>query len=263
MLTLKIEQQGCMLAASSGEWETTLVYALQYAPGDQVIVECDQSNVHLLLQLDDAMPPAVVYLTGNRYALSVPFEEKRVAYSPRVFSADRHVLYVRMATSEEIKVRRNLALNPWDAHENTTLYPHAAANVETRGESVFAARNAIDGVKASHDHGPWPFQSWGINQNPDAELTVSFGREVLIDEAVLYLRADFPHDAWWERATLTFSDGSSEIIQLQKTAEGQRFRWTARAVQWIRLHTLIKADDPSPFPALTQVEFWGAEKEQQ
>ena len=27
--------------------------------------------------------------------------------------------------------------------------------------------------------------------------------------------------------------------------------------EWMRLHDLIKADDPSPFPALTQIEVWG------
>ena len=48
----------------------------------------------------------------------------------------------------------------------------ASANVETRGESVFAARNAIDGVKANRSHGAWPFESWGINRQDDAQLTL-------------------------------------------------------------------------------------------
>lgn len=41
---------------------------------------------------------------------------------------------------------RNLAKNVMDQHGETNCYPHASANVETRGEAVFAARNAIDGV---------------------------------------------------------------------------------------------------------------------
>lgn len=54
-------------------------------------------------------------------------------------------------------------LNPYDSHETKGIYPHAQANVETRGEAVFAARNAIDGVFANWSHGEWPYQSWGIN----------------------------------------------------------------------------------------------------
>ena len=49
-------------------------------------------------------------------------------------------------------------------------------------------------------HGEYPYQSWGINQDPKAALTVDFGRPVVI-EIRLTLRADFPHDGWWEEAT--------------------------------------------------------------
>ena len=63
-------------------------------------------------------------------------------------------------------------------------------NVETRGEAVFAARNAIDGVYENDAHGIWPYQSWGINRDPNAALTLDFGRPVTIDELRLTLRAD-------------------------------------------------------------------------
>ena len=155
--------------------------------------------------------------------------------------------------------RRNLALNPYDHVTIRTAFPHAAANVETRGEAVFAARNAIDGQKAADDHGKWPWTSWGINRDRQAALTVSFGRPVVVDEAVIYGRADFPHDAWWEQATLVFSDGSEETLRLEKTGAGQSRRFAPRRVEWARLERLVKADDPSPFPALTQLELWGRE----
>lgn len=260
MLRLKVEHGGSVRAVASGEHEATLVYVPEYVLGDRLIVESDQNNIYLLLQLDDGIAPTFVYLTGNRYELHIPFGESRESYSPRAFAGERHVLSVRLATEDEIGLRKNLALNPWDTHENKTLYPHVTANVETRGESVFAARNAIDGIKAGNGHGPWPFQSWGINQNPKAELIVYFGRDVIIDEVAFYLRADFPHDAWWEEATLDFSDGSSQSIHLTKTESRQSFLLSPRTVCWVRLHSLIKADDPSPFPALTQIELLGTEK---
>lgn len=260
MLTLKIENGDNVLACASQENEVTLTYIPQYEPGDCLTVECDQDNVALILQLDDAMYPAYVYLTQNKYSFSIPFEDKRISYSPRAFTGTHHVLYARIANADEISERKNLAFNPWDCHENQSLFPHSQANVETRGEAVFASRNAIDGIKASHDHGVWPFQSWGINQNPNAELKIDFGREVIIDEAAIYLRADFPHDAWWEKATLSFSDGNDLEVSLIKTPLKQAFEFPAKTVRWVLLHKLIKADDPSVFPALTQIEFYGTEK---
>ena len=62
------------------------------------------------------------------------------------------------------KTYRNLALNVNDQSCSTTCYPHVSANVETRGEAVFAAVNGVDGVTANEGHWKWPFQSWGINR---------------------------------------------------------------------------------------------------
>ena len=126
---------------------------------------------------------------------------------------------------------------------------------------VFAAKNAIDGLVANSGHGEWPYTSWGINRDPNAAWRLDFGRPVVLDEAVVYLRADFPHDAWWREATLRFSDGSRLTLPLEKTGAGQPFPFAPRQAEWVVLDTLIKADDPSPFPALTQLELWGRETE--
>ena len=93
---------------------------------------------------------------------------------------------MRTAEEYEVTAYRNLAKNVMDQHGDHGCYPHAYANVETRGESVFAARNAIDGVLANASHGAWPYESWGINMQDDAELTLEFGRPVDFDKIVLY-----------------------------------------------------------------------------
>ena len=129
--------------------------------------------------------------------------------------------------------------------------------METRGEAVFAARNAVDGVYENDAHGTWPYQSWGINRDPNAALTLDFGRAVIVDELRLTLRADFPHDSYWTQATVAFDDGSREVLQLTKTAAPQTF--TPRTAKSLKLFELKKAEDPSPFPALTQLEAWGTE----
>lgn len=259
-LTLSVENAaGKPLASSSGEGETWLVWDAAYAPGDRLRVEAARPGQFLILSLDDGIAPSFVFCKDASCTYSIPFGEA----THRAFTGTRHYLHVRLAAPEEITARKNLAHNTWATHEPGGPFPFASANVETRGEMVFAAKNAIDGLKANHFHGEWPYTSWGINRDPEAAWRIDFGRTVILDEAVFYLRADFPHDAWWQAGTLHFSDGSSLTVQLEKTAAGQRFPFPARQAEWVVLDSLIKASDPSPFPALTQLELWGTDLPQE
>lgn len=254
-----VNKLGETLLCGQGQNEVILMYQPQYQDGNSIVLECSEPQKFIFLQLDDAMSPSLIYLKDTDFSYPVPFGEKKLCYSQRSFSGERHVLTVREAYPNESAAYRNLAFNPWDYHENISLYPHAVANVETRGESVFAARNAIDGLKANTSHGEWPYTSWGINCNPNAQWKLDFGRKVVLNKAVFYLRADFPHDAWWENATLHFSNGSNLTVELVKTGKPQVFDFDEKAVEWVTLDTLIKADDPSVFPALTQLELYGSE----
>jgi len=239
--------------------EIIMMYEGEYQENDTIVLSADAAGIHVVLQLDDTLPLVLVYLSNGTFRFPVPFAERRASYNPRSFTGKRHVLYARPAKAEEIRAFRNLALNPYDSHGNTALFPHAEANVETRGESVFAARNAIDGLKASNGHGEWPFTSWGINRDPNARFLLAFGRSVSVSQAIFYLRTDFPHDAWWKSATLRFSDGSSLPVSLRKVSGAQTFEFPERAVEWLTVDELVRAEDDSPFPALTQLEIWGTE----
>ena len=249
---------GDLIKEDSNKNHASLVYKSFYNEGDTITFETSKTHAHYVIQLDDAMSPAFVYMTSNSYTFNIPFGDKKVAYSPKSFSGEAHLLTARLAT-EEITSYKNLARNEYDGHSNESCYPHAVANVETRGESVFAARNAIDGILENRDHGPWPYASWGINRQDDAEIIIHFGRKVLTDKIVFYSRADFPHDNWWINALLTFSDSSTLTLDLTKTSEGQVFTFPKKEIEWVKLNNLIKADDPSPFPALSQLEVYGTE----
>lgn len=258
-LSLKVlDKDGNTICVSSGEDYVSLVCTAEYKEGDCIALETSEKNIHVFLQVDDAMGPAFCYITDNVH-YHIPFGEKRISYSPKVFYGNRHHLYARVAREDEVYAYRNLALNVCDQHGDTNCFPHAFANVETRGEAVFAARNAIDGVVANVSHGNWPYESWGINRQDDAEMTLEFGRPVDFDTIVLYTRADFPHDNWWVKATLTFSDGTSQTVEMEKSVESHTFAIAKKGITWIKLGQLIKADDPSPFPALTQMEVYGTE----
>ena len=257
-LALKVlDEHGNTICVSSGEESVSLVHTAAYREGDVIVLESSEQDVHIWLQVDDALGASLCLLKTNVLAFPVPFGEKRVCYSPKVFSGERHYLCARVARADEIYAYRNLALNVCDQHGDTQCYPHAAANVETRGESVFAARNAIDGVCENRSHGAWPYQSWGINRREDAELTVEFGEAVEIDKIVLYTRADFPHDSWWKSATLFFSDDTYIDWPLKKSSQPHILPIDKKRTTSLLLTNLVKADDPSPFPALTQIEVYG------
>lgn len=257
VLSLKVlDKDGNTLAAVHGENFVDLVYAGEYEPGDCIELQSSDKNIHINWQVDDALGPAFIYFKDMEQ-YRIPFGDKRICYSPKVFVGNKHYLYAEVASEAEVSMYRNLALNPADQHKEVNVYPHATANVETRGESVFEARNAIDGVRANLSHGEWPYGSWGINRQDDATMKVDFGRPVRIDKLVLYTRSDFPHDNWWKEVSVSFSDGSEEVITLEKSSRAHIIPIRERKITWLLLHDLIKADDPSPFPALTQIEAYG------
>jgi hypothetical protein len=260
-LSIKIKNSdGAIQAEHSDTNFVNLVYTEEYRPGDYVVLSTSKKCSYLVIQLDDVMNPSFVYMKETEYTFVIPFEEKRVSYNPKAFTGNTHVLKARIATEAEINADKNLALNEYDYHENSCCFPHAFANVETRGESVFAARNAIDGNTANHSHGPWPYESWGINMNPDAEITVEFGRVVDINKIVLFTRADFPHDNWWKQVKLTFSDSSSQTVYMEKSDQPHTFKIEKKQVSWIKMNNMVKDEnDSSPFPALSQIEVYGTE----
>ena len=247
---------GYVKAQSEGDRDVRLVYGAQYEQGDIICFSSDKPK-YVITQPEDSLSPAFGYLNGE-FQLPVPFGEKRVCYSPKCFTGNIHLLWSRVATESEVESYRNLALNPLDNHKNNALYPHAYANVETRGESVFAAHNAINGNITAMGHGTWPYESWGINRQDDAEISIDFGRDVRIDKLVITLRADFPHDNWWKQATARFSGGDELVLHFEKCGIPQSFNIEPRNTGSITLRNLIKdATDPSPFPALVQLECWG------
>lgn len=253
MYTISIHRGGETLCKCTGDSEAQLYYEGNYQVGDYALFTCDVR--HVTLSVDQAIAPARVYLPDGTLRYTFPLAGDNLAvYPPYAFAGDRHLLSIKADDSREY---RNLAVNPADQRGQVHAYPHATANVETRDESVFAARNVIDGLHIARGHGEWPYQSWGIGARTDAFLTLDFGREVEIDAAALYLRADFPHDAYWTEATLLLSDGYEKTFSLDMIDGAQRITLGTHRVTWIKLDKLVKCDMPSAFPALRQLEVYG------
>ncbi|MFG6367430.1 MAG: carbohydrate-binding protein [Lachnospiraceae bacterium] len=245
-------------AVSRGVNEVSLVYTQAYAHGDRIILETSGEEGFVWIQMDDAIGKGLVYITGNVEYI-VPFEEQRSNLSPKAFYGNRHLLHARAAKDYDVEGYRNLSLNIYDQYQMKDCFPHAVTNVETRGKTVFAAQNAIDGVVVNNSYGEWPYQSWGIDRKEDALIKIEFGRTVAIDCIVLYTRADFPHDNWWKSVHFTFSDGSELDMEMEKSELPSEITFPMRQVKWLEMNHMVKSEDASPFPALTQIEVYGIE----
>ena len=255
MITVTVRTSGgTVLASASHPEEAWLSVDRAYEPGDLIQIS---GPAHLRISMDQSLPEGEVFLPSGHLTWPIPAGEHRLAYAPGTFEAPRHIIHARALSEEDLTRTRNLACNPADLRGDTDFFPHCTANVETRNEACFCARNVIDGIRLNTSHGVWPFQSWGIGAREDAWCELDFGRPVLAERMALTLRADFPHDAYWTAGHVILSDGTDLAFTLQKTGNRQWIDLGGRTVRRLRLERLIKSDDPSAFPALTQWEVFG------
>lgn len=256
--------------------------------GKTIVVETDVK--YLWLQLIDIKEKAIVYIPDGRYEFVVPVGEAARGFEPGRFEKD-FIYSACVATDEEIKSYRNLALNPLDVQFDSEItqfdaenyvnpinsaaisngevkaYPHIYGNRITRHEGSFYARNVIDGINTMGGHGEYPYHSWGTSQYEDATLIIYFGRKVAVDKVSLALRSDYElmsngveHDTYWISATLEFSDGTEEKIHPQKTGEYQEFSFDERIVEWVRLKELVP-ERWDNFASLNQIKIMGKDIE--
>ena len=253
MSSIELWRGGEKLAGAQGEGEAALLYRGAYEAGDEI--RFTSGSERAVVQVDQQVKPARVHLPQKAFTYRPPLAGDGVAvYPPDAFAGGMPLVSIKPDVSNEY---RNLAENPADQRGGVAAYPHATANVETRNESGFAARNVIDGEHIACGHGEWPFGSWGIGARTDAKLTLDIGREVEIDALTLYLRADFPHDAYWISGTVTLDDGFEKTFPLEGKDGAQRVELGKHRVRTLTLDRLIKCDNPSAFPALRQIEVHG------
>ena len=76
ILALKVlDKDSNTICVSSGEDFVDLVCTHTYEEGDRIVLETDEKNIHVHLQVDDALGDAFVYITDN-VSYYVPFGEK-------------------------------------------------------------------------------------------------------------------------------------------------------------------------------------------
>ena len=255
-------------------------------------VEVRSDYAYFWVQLGENLPETLLYSPEGIWSFQIPKDD--TGYQPGVFKAAQNTVKARVATADEIREKRNLALNPYDfmyagekgVYEAPTedlinnsvveeagdvqTYPHAYANRVTENKLIFMARNAIDGVtKTGFNHNDYPYQSWGCGKNDDAEFVLYFGREVELDALALVLRADFsgspPHDTYWESVTAEFSDGSQQTLSLQKGGDKQVLDIEPVTTTSVRLKDMVRHEDANSqmWAALIELEAMGVDKASQ
>lgn len=259
MLTLTLRHDdGETVAQHCAEQPFLALKSYAYTSGDVIELEVDRAPGLYWIQFDEALGERLVYLAQPRVSYQVILDDtERRPYSPKIFSGQRHYLTARRATAGQAGERRNLALNPYDRRGADGILPHASSNLGDGQDPAFRERNALDGIIANSSHGSFPFQSWGTERRADAHLRLDFGRRVLLGELAFVLRGDYPHDSHWTSLTVEFDDASTLQVPLEPASGRQGFAFPELVTASLTLRDLVKADDDSPFPALTQLEAYG------
>ncbi len=212
---------------------------------------------YLTIQVGEDTQSCMVYLPRERGGMDIP-PINTVSDKFSEFKSEQKIQINKPRVDELLKYK-NLAFNPYDWQgDEISIFPHAESNSECRNDYRFAARNAINGLTKNDAHGKWEDRSWGPEQIKNPWIDIDFGRLVNIDKLVIYIRADFPHDGYWQSASIAFDDGTKENIKLEKTAKAQIFTFSPRNIKSLRIENLAQTE-PLQWCALTEVEVWGTE----
>lgn len=107
-VSLKVlSAMGQTKAACAEEKQTSLVYDEEYEPGDRIMLSVSKAGGYYVLQLEDTLAPALVYVTRPEVEYRIPHGDDRIVFSPKSFSGSRHLIRARIARPEEVAARRN------------------------------------------------------------------------------------------------------------------------------------------------------------
>ena len=258
----------------SGEGIVNLYVPSKYEMGDRVKVTLPDGVKYVGFTLSSKMGESIVYCPDGIFEYVIPNTSNMVTTISKSYANTTNYLTARLIADDELNQKRNLALNPYDYTNNqsvksdvTEQYPHITASSEwenSKGETHFYARNAIDGFTANMGHGGYPLQSWGPANSGSQWLTLDFGRGVNADELGIVIRYDVGHDTWFRSAKImvTFEDGTTkeQNITIAWTGEEQIFDLDFnKPITKLQLNSLVP-ESSGGWAAFTEVSVYGTEK---
>ena len=227
--TIKIEYTCKANSASSktvtGEGSAEIKGSNHYGAGDKVTITLAEGQKYVFVKASNNVSESLIYAPDGVYTYTIANDFKNYLPSSMFVRVS-----ARYPSEDELKEVKNLAVNPFDVTTKTAkAYPHVYAS-NNYNQSEFGAHCAIDGFVTNTSHGMYPQQSWGPNKPVKSTDTfvIDFGREVVVNELVLYLRGDFvttghSHDSYFSEITVKLSDGTQIKINPEKTRSAQTF----------------------------------------
>ena len=145
-IKLKIlDEAGHTLMTCDADTAVSLVYTNCYKPGDRVALEIDHPGQYCVIQFEDTMPEALVYVVKREINFHIPFGEQAITYSPKSFVSSRHVIRARLALPEEIAARRN-------RQHVVFNQPRLSGDVQNPHNRQRRPRRAVHGCAVGRNH---------------------------------------------------------------------------------------------------------------
>lgn len=257
MISLKvIDKDGKELFCQKGKTEIDCVYEGEFSEGDVIRVETNDGE-YIAVKLDETLMESIVFVPSQKFVYEIHKEYSGICFDENAFMGESHRLKARIPSDEEIYGERNIALNPYDLQSARGSYPHAYANHVTRQSPNFFERNAINGVTHPEGHWGYPYNNWAGGARSDLEFFVDFGAEVEISKLIFYLRADFPHDSYWDSIKILTDDGAIVKAEFKPTGEGQEVIFPeTKITKTIHLTNFTQPTEPFSWAGLTQIEVY-------
>lgn len=256
MIKLEIYDRQNQPKFYANESEIDLIYREIYCPGDYAVVTAESDFIRI--SFDESQAESTVFLPERKLIYRFPYDTELLAFDKESWLRNVHHIIISEVDDKCAYLYRDLALNSLDKTDNNQYYPHARATFVTRNEPIFEARNAIDGVIENSGHGEYPYQSWSAGAKTDMAFSLNFGKTVEIEKIVFYLRADFPHDTYWDSLLVEFDDRSKQKVCFTKTAEGQELILDKpKVTKAVTLLDFTQPFNPPSFAALTQIKVFG------
>lgn len=245
--------------SASGKGIVTLYTSTSYKNGDSVKITLPEGEHYVALCLSSRVGESILYTKGSEITLSLRALD---SCFPNTVKPGLGVTYkknsitVRLVSEEELAKTHNLARNSYDTSSLTDVYPHISSSAVKDGGDVYAARNIIDGFSSNKGAGNYPNQSWQPQTiDNTTELKIDFGREVTVDELIIVARRA-SGDSYFNRLTITFSDGTSMKINLSDSDDAQHIDIGGKTTESI---TFTDFEAAGSVAAISEISVMGCE----
>ena len=88
LIKLKLlDTDGMTLLTAPAAGQVSLVYMNAYKPGDRVSLEIGTPGQYVVIQFEDTMAPALVYVVKREINFHIPFGEQAITYSCLLYTS--------------------------------------------------------------------------------------------------------------------------------------------------------------------------------